>query len=121
MSWNDYTDDLHPSDTELITMSVQDVEKLFYKATAVCDINEYADAFWTHYSSILNSQASLQGIVNTLEQLKRRLGRKYDINKNDFILRRYLACKYNCVEAQIQYICSTFNVKRKSKAYYLGL
>jgi hypothetical protein len=58
-------------------------------------------------------------IVDGLERYKRRLGRRYD-KEREPRYKEHLRTLYNECEDAIAHMCVAFRVKRKEKAYKIG-
>ena len=79
-------------------MSMDEVRELFRRAKIYGCEDEFADWFWTQFQEVrVTNPKSLQDVLFSLENYKRKLGREYD--KTHSI---YVAMEYNSIELQIQ-------------------
>lgn len=62
---------------------------------------------------------NIESIIDGLERYKRRLGRRYDAERNA-TKKATLRGLYNDCEDAIATMCTKFRVKRKNKAYKIG-
>lgn len=101
-------------------MSLQDLEQAFTRASTMLFDNEFRhweQCMWSAIARVRNkpSKASLQSVVNSLEDYKRNLGRQYAAQHNMRVL-----LKYNEVERDIRWLVGQYELDRKSKPYFLG-
>lgn len=116
------------TDNELQNMTLGELRDAFKRA-AECGIDDdFATFFWREVSRARNmsDEWSMQRVVNLLENCKRQKGRKYDTaaHKADgsnvaSYQKLLLAFEYNELEHAIAYLCSHFDVTRKSKPYVI--
>ena len=72
----------------------------------------------TQQPSVHLEESSVQLVVYDLEAYKRRLGRNFD-QATDHHTRVWYFNRYNDTENTIQWLCATYNLKRKHKPHKL--
>lgn len=123
MQWMGVAEELRPSNHDLKTISLSQVERLFKTAAQKGCLDTFADLFWSEMNGVIKGKPSLQEQVNLLEEQKRSMGRRYNLQPCktwlDCARKNYIAKKYNEIEYQIRWVVETFSLARTSKPYLL--
>lgn len=120
LNFSDFPVSLQYYDAEIGKMSIEQLAKEFEYARTMLladDYKRWQQRMWSAIERVRThpSSATMQKVVDHLEEYKRRLGRQYAAQHNMRILLRY-----NEVETDIQWLVSQYECIRSSKPYYLS-
>jgi hypothetical protein len=123
--WETLPAQLQLRDADLVSLSAQDVEELFHKASCLDVLDQFAEIFWNEMSRVCSDESnlSMQECVDYLEERKRALGRHYSILKRKYSSKDWLpkltALRYNRLELLLRWLCTRPDCERRSKEYLL--
>lgn len=120
ISFSKFPEELRFDDTMIRDMTLYDISEAFKCAELYLygnELTEWQQCMWSAIARVRHNPATntMQSVLNTLEEYKRRLGRQYDATHD---IRTML--KYNEIERDIRWLCGQYSLRRNSKPYYLG-
>lgn len=119
LSFAEFPTLLQFTDNDIRIMSLEDIEIAFTHASKMLlndELKRWQQCMWSAIERARNhsSNATMQKVLDHLEEYKRNLGRQYSVQHN---MRTLL--KYNEVERDIRWLTAQYVLKRKSRPYFL--
>lgn len=120
ISFNEFPIDCQYDDGKLAEMSLDDLEWAFKQASMLLggyELERWQRCMWSAIERVRHnpSKASLQNVLDHLEERKRSLGRQYNCNHSIKVM-----LKYNEIERDIRWLCGQYELQRRSRPYFLG-
>lgn len=120
ISFREFPIECQYDDGRIAEMSLTELQNAFTNAEKVLfadELRRWQQCMWSAIERVRAnpSKATLQSVLEHLEEYKRRLGRQYN---SQYSMRTML--KYNEVERDIRWLSGQYELNRKSKPYFLG-
>ena len=120
ISFNEFPLECRYDDGRLAEMSLKELQQCFDNAKLLLFGKEYRRWEQCMWSAIERARANpskqqMQNVLDRLEEYKRNLGRRYNVNKEIEIM-----LKYNEIERDIRWLQGQYELERRSKPYFLG-